>query len=160
MRIALIQMSVTNDKDLNLANAKGKISEAKRRGADVAILSEMFCCPYTNRCFVEFAEPRGEKIWRCLSGAASENSLTLIGGSMPELCGGNLYNTSYVFDGAGNEIARHRKMHLFDIDIKGGQYFKESDTFSAGNEATVFDCGRGALASCCALTFASPSCRA
>jgi predicted amidohydrolase len=35
-------------------------------------------------------------------------------------------------------MAKHRKMHLFDIDVKGGQTFKESDTLTAGNEITTF----------------------
>ena len=35
-------------------------------------------------------------------------------------------------------IAKHRKVHLFDIDVKGGQRFKESDTLSAGNSMTSF----------------------
>ena len=28
---------------------------------------------------------------------------------------GRIYNTAYVFDRAGRQIARHRKVHLFDI---------------------------------------------
>ena len=31
------------------------------------------------------------------------------------------------------------KAHLFDINVKSGQYFKESDTLTPGNHATVFD---------------------
>ena len=33
---------------------------------------------------------------------------------------------------------QHRKVHLFDIDVKGGQRFKESDTLSAGDSMTSF----------------------
>ena len=51
----------------------------------------------------------------------------------------NIYNTSYVFDRNGHQIGKHRKMHLFDIDVKGGQYFKESDTLTPGDQVTVFD---------------------
>ena len=36
-------------------------------------------------------------------------------------------------------LDKHRKTHLFDIDVKGGQSFKESDTLTAGNSGTVFD---------------------
>ena len=52
---------------------------------------------------------------------------------------GNVYNTSYIFDREGKQIGKHRKVHLFDIDIKGGQTFKESDTLTAGDSDTVFD---------------------
>ena len=51
---------------------------------------------------------------------------------------GHVYNTAYVFDRTGQQIAKHRKMHLFDIDVEG-QYFKESDTLSPGNQVTVFE---------------------
>jgi hypothetical protein len=36
-----------------------------------------------------------------------------------------------------NMIARHRKTHLFDIDIPGQITFKESDTLAPGDELTV-----------------------
>jgi omega-amidase len=55
---------------------------------------------------------------------------------------GELYNTCCVFDGEGHLIARHRKTHLFDIDIPStpgspGITFKESDTLTPGDELTV-----------------------
>jgi len=53
--------------------------------------------------------------------------------------GNHVYNTSYVFDRKGEKIAKHRKMHLFDIDVEGGQYFKESDVLTPGKDVTVFD---------------------
>lgn len=53
-------------------------------------------------------------------------------GSMPEKdAEGNVYNTCYVFDREGKQIGKYRKVHLFDIDVKGGQTFKESDTLTA-----------------------------
>ena len=36
-------------------------------------------------------------------------------------------------------IAKHRKAHLFDIDIDGGIRFMESETLTAGNKVTVMD---------------------
>ena len=67
---------------------------------------------------------------------------------MPERDGDLLYNTCFVFDRSGGQIARHRKTHLFDVDVKGGQYFKESDTFSAGKDVTVFDTEFGKMGLC------------
>ena len=65
--------------------------------------------------------------------------MDLCGGSIAEREGERVYNTSYVFDPEGRQIAKHRKMHLFDIDVTGGQRFFESDTLTAGNSVTVFD---------------------
>ena len=55
-------------------------------------------------------------------------------------------------------IVRHlnKKMHLFDIDIKGGQYFKESDTLTAGDQVTVFDTEFGKIGLCICFDFRFP----
>ena len=73
----------------------------------------------------------------------------MIGGSVPERDEeGKIYNTSYVFDRKGELIGKHRKVHLFDIDVPGGQYFKESDVLSPGKEMTVFDTEYGRMGVC------------
>ena len=69
---------------------------------------------------------------------------------------GNIYNTSYVFDRNGHQIGKHRKMHLFDIDVKGGQYFKESDTLTPGDQVTVFDTEFGKMGLCICYDFRFP----
>ncbi len=138
MKVAIIQMNVMNDKQLNMNHAVQKITEAAQKGADIVILPEMFNCPYTSAYFTTFAEPEGDYCWKTLSETAEKNAVYLVGGSMPEKEGRSIYNTCYVFDRNGQQIAKHRKVHLFDIDIKGGQQFKESDTFTPGNECTVF----------------------
>jgi predicted amidohydrolase len=53
-----------------------------------------------------------------------------------------------IFDSAGKQIAFPRKMHLFDIDVEGGQKFKESDTFTAGNSDTTFETPFGKIGFC------------
>ena len=69
---------------------------------------------------------------------------------------GRVYNTSYVFDRQGKQIGKHRKAHLFDIDIKGGQYFKESDTLTSGNQVTVFETEFGMVGLCICYDFRFP----
>jgi len=64
----------------------------------------------------------------------------LVAGSVPEIDENNkMYNTSLVFNKDGELIAKHRKVHLFDINIPGKASYKESDTFNAGDSVTVFD---------------------
>lgn len=50
-----------------------------------------------------------------------------------------VYNTSFSFDREGNLIGKHRKVHLFDIDVKGGIRFMESDTLTPGQDVTIID---------------------
>ncbi|MGD9569470.1 MAG: carbon-nitrogen hydrolase family protein [Sedimentibacter sp.] len=138
-KVALLQTSVYDDKNLNVENAVKLIEKVSKEGADIAVLPEMFCCPYDNSYFKKFSEEHSGPAYTRMSQAAKETGIYVVAGTIPELENDLVYNTSYVFDRNGIQIARHRKMHLFDIDVKGGQYFKESDTFTPGRDVTVFE---------------------
>ena len=148
MRIALIQMPVTADKQQNIDTACCKIREAAGNGADIAVLPEMFCCPYENSCFRAYGEAEGGAVQTALSGLAAELGIYIVGGSLPELADGNVYNTCYVYGRQGQFLTKHRKAHLFDIDVVGGQRFKESDTLSPGNAITTFETEFGIMGLC------------
>ena len=140
INIAAIQMSTVEDKMENVRTVKTYLEKIKDENPDFVILPEMFCCPYQTENFPIYAEKEGGPVWQQLSGYAKQYGIYLIGGSMPEKdAEGNVYNTSYIFDREGKQIGKHRKVHLFDIDVKGGQTFKESDTLTAGDSDTVFD---------------------
>jgi predicted amidohydrolase len=141
-------MPVTADLAKNLAFAAQEVANAAQRGAQMVLLPEMFCCPYDNRCFPQYAQPVGGAIWQTLQHMAQENHVYLVGGSMPELEEGRIYNTSFVFGPDGRQLARHRKVHLFDINVAGGQRFMESDILSPGEDLTVFDTEYGRFGLC------------
>ena len=148
MKLGMIQMQVCADKDENLRRAKAGVERLAAQGADLVVLPEMFCCPYETAAFPMYAESFGETVTETLSTIAREYNVILVGGSMPEREHERLYNTSFVFDRAGTLIARHRKAHLFDINLPGRQVFCESDTFTAGEDITVFDTEFGNIGLC------------
>ena len=156
LKLGLCQMKVTADKAENLRHARELIDKAAAGGAELVLLPEMFNCPYENAAFPVYAEPAGGESWQMLSRAAKENGVWLVGGSVPELEDGKIYNTCFIFDRKGNELARHRKVHLFDIDVPGGQRFKESDTLTAGDQITLVDTpwGKLGVAICFDIRFA------
>lgn len=140
MKLALIQIAAQTEKEASLQLAESYIRKAAAEGADLAVLPEMFCCPYSTENFPVYAESENGMCRTRMAAAARENRVFLVAGSMPELdSDGRVYNTSYVFDREGKQIARHRKVHLFDINVEGGQYFRESDTLSAGDQITTFE---------------------
>ena len=65
-------------------------------------------------------------------------------GTLPERDGDSLYNTCYVFED-GWFLGKHRKYHLFNIDIEGGISFHESRVFTAGSRVTTIDTGYGKI---------------
>ncbi len=139
MRIALCQMNIQNGKENNLVKAQTMIFEAAEKGADLIVLPEMFNCPYSNAHFPEYAEEEGGYTYDKLSSWAREKGVYIVGGSIPEKEGTHLYNTSYIFDRMGTCIGKHRKAHLFDVDIEGGIRFLESETLTAGDKSTIVD---------------------
>ena len=119
------------DKAESMKTAERFIREAADNGAEIISLPEMWNCPYSNDYFREYSEPEDGRTVEFMSKLASDLGIYLVGGSIPELDGGNVYNTSFSFDRIGNLIGRHRKVHLFDIDVEGGIRFMESDTLTA-----------------------------
>lgn len=138
MKIAGIQLLQKATKPETYAHIRALVSAIPDGAADLIMLPEMWNGPYEARLFPTFAEPACGPSRQFLSDLAKEKHVYLCGGSIAEREGDRVYNTAYVFDPEGREIAKHCKMHLFDIDVKGGQRFFESDTLSPGNGITVF----------------------
>ena len=147
MKLAMVQMRVTEDKKVNLGHARNMIETAAKNGAQLVVLPEMFNCPYSNRYFPVFAEEKGGESWQAMAQAAKTTGVYLVAGSMPQREDGKIYNTSYVFNPEGREIALHQKMHLFDVDVEGIRFF-ESKTLSPGSGVTVFDTPFGKFGLC------------
>ncbi|KAL1410909.1 Omega-amidase nit3 [Vanrija albida] len=157
-RLALLQLaglSATKANNIAVARRAVAAAAASKPKPDLIVLPEIWNSPYAVTAFAQYservpnvrggkevpgAEAEGESI-TALREMAREAGVYLIGGSIPEKEDGtgNIYNTLTAYDPAGNIIAKHRKVHLFDIDIPGRQTFKESDSLSAGNELTTFD---------------------
>ena len=155
MKLSLIQMKTAATPEENIPKIRPLLAKAKAEGADMAVLPEMCACPYENAAFTRYAMEPDAFFLRTLAEEAKSLGLYLVAGSVPEKCGDQIYNTSFVFDDEGRRIAFHRKIHLFDINIEGGQYFMESDTFALGKQLTVFDTpwGRFGLMICYDIRF-------
>lgn len=138
IKLGLCQMMVTESKQDNLKKAANMLETCKKKGVNIAILPEMFTCPYDTAKFSMYAEniEKSETV-SVISKAAKYNDMYIISGSMPEEYDGHIYNTSVIFGRTGSIIGLHRKIHLFDIDIKNGISFKESDVLSSGDKITV-----------------------
>lgn len=145
MKLALIQMQVKNTPEENLVKAKELLKKAVQEKIDLAVFPEMFACPYDNRCFPRFAMDKDDPFLMEMGNLALKYGIYIVAGSVPEKFKDNIYNTSFVFDPKGHRIASHRKMHLFDINVEGGQRFMESDVLTPGDDFTTFDTPWGKL---------------
>ncbi|NLX00931.1 MAG: carbon-nitrogen hydrolase family protein [Syntrophomonadaceae bacterium] len=138
IKVAVIQMSVSDVKETNLKKAQSMIKKACQQGAQMVVLPEVFNSPYQTDLFPDYAEPYPGPTTRLLSQLAAEHEILLVGGSIIEKdADGKLYNSSFVFDEKGQLLGQHRKVHLFDINLSGKITFRESDTLHSGNSITV-----------------------
>ncbi|CEL95739.1 unnamed protein product [Vitrella brassicaformis CCMP3155] len=142
-----------------LEAAKKLVGEgiAAHPGAKMVVLPEMFACPYGTKFFEPFCEPVPDAqaaepntdqspSVKVLVDIAKSHGVWLVGGSVSERdSAGKIYNTCLVFNPQGHIVAKHRKVHLFDIDIPGKMTFKESETLSAGGQVTTFESPFGTI---------------
>jgi deaminated glutathione amidase len=149
MRMSVIQMSPGADKGQNIAQARDLIQGALADGRPrVVALPEMWSCLGGDRA-TKFREAEvlpapgsneaGGAAYEFLREVARANSIHVHGGSIGERVGDRLFNTTLVFSPDGTEIARYRKIHLFDIVTPDGQGYRESAVFGAGTEVVTWE---------------------
>jgi predicted amidohydrolase len=138
VRVGIVQLCSTDDLNANLAAAEQGIREASERGATFVALPENFA--YMRREGDPFpcAQESDGEIIRHLSEWARGNQIWLLGGTFPEAIAGDerVYNTSVMFSPEGVEVARYRKIHLFDVALgpEGEDSYHESTHFKPGDE--------------------------
>lgn len=136
--VACVQNRATEDREATVSDAVARVREAAKR-AQLICLPEFFSClALKNRRLV--TDPHVEsahpvlKTFRRL--AASLDRWLLLGSLAVETKEG-IKNRSYVLDSAGEVVARYDKVHLFDVDLKDGERYRESETFAPGAAAVT-----------------------
>lgn len=149
MRTTVVQMSPGHDKAANLAQAERLCEAAVAEDRpDIIALPEVWTSLGGGR-EASFAnaeslprpgsnEPAGPA-YSFLQNLARKHRIHVHGGSIGEAAGEKLANTTVVFNPLGEEIARYRKMHLFDITAPDGKEYKESATYARGSEIVTYD---------------------
>jgi nitrilase len=144
MKVSLIQMNSQSDKARNLAQARELMERAIREdGPDLVVLPEVFDFMGGSRADKQAAAeviPDGPA-WTLCRDVARARKVFVHAGSILEKVPGEerLHNTTVVFDRAGKQIARYRKIHLFDIVTPDGTAYRESASFKPGDEIVTYD---------------------
>jgi predicted amidohydrolase len=143
VKLGLVQMKMSQRRELNLQRAVAMVNECAEGGAQIVCLPELFDSRYFPQEESADASPETipNRVTDALSLAAEKNGVVLVGGSVFEKFRGKAYNTSLVFDEHGIELGRYRKVH-----IPQDPGFYEQDYFAAGSEYRVFDTRYGKLA--------------
>lgn len=156
-RAAAVQMTSGRNKESNWETAERWASAAAESGARLVALPELFNVfgPFAE--VIDQAEPIPGSTSERLAELARRLRITLVGGSLLEREGGTgrTYNTSLLFGPDGRQLARYRKMHLFDVDLPGQVTLQESAWLAAGEEIVVAESRLGSIgmATCYDLRF-------
>ncbi len=149
MRISVLQMNCGHEKSENIAQAQRLADEAVEADRpQIVSLPEMWSCLGGDRA-IKFAQaeelpPAGSNLaggaaYEFLRSVARDKRIHVHGGSIAEKAGEKLFNTTVVFDPKGVEIARYRKIHLFDITSPDGTGYRESNTYGGGSEIVTYE---------------------
>jgi predicted amidohydrolase len=145
MKISLIQMNSINDKAANIAAARDLIERAVgEEGPDWILLPEQFDWAggvKGDKARNAEALPGGAA-YSMAQELAAKHRIFIHAGSLMERIEGDerIHNTTVVFDRRGDEIARYRKIHLFDVTTPDGVAYRESATVKAGDLVVTYDC--------------------
>jgi predicted amidohydrolase len=147
--IGLAQMEMRSEPSRNLDRAVEMIGEAKRMGADMVCLPELFTSTY----FAQYANPGrvdmdgvplenvpGNTEER-LSDSARKNRIIVVGGSIYERDAAGRFNTCLTFDQEGKMLGKYRKVH-----IPHDESFYEQHYFTPGDLGfKVYETDRGRI---------------
>ena len=134
LKVAAVQMSSNTNKEDCLKKAERFVFLATEGGAEVIALPEMFNFSGTVKEKKENGEPIPGPTINRLEELAKRSKVYLLCGSILEEDKGLFYNTSIFLNPQGEIIAKYRKMHLFDVTLPDGSFWRESELITAGDQ--------------------------
>jgi len=131
--------------DANLDKATAALQRVAARGAQLAVLPEMWSCGYDYRNLKALAKETPRVLEEIQEECRKLNLVSV--GSLPELQDDTIYNTAYVID-KGKLVGSYRKIHLFST-------MREDEFLGAGHQSLVAETsiGRLGIAICYDLRF-------
>lgn len=141
MRIALFQMNAGIDPEANARALVAAIGEAAAGGADMLFTPEMSGCLDGDRQRSQAAivEEADDSVLAAVRAAARETGLWVHLGSLAisDPASRKRRNRGFLIDAGGEIRARYDKIHLFDVDLPGGESWRESNSYVGGDRAVL-----------------------
>ncbi|MCB1672706.1 MAG: carbon-nitrogen hydrolase [Gammaproteobacteria bacterium] len=133
IRLGLIQMSCSRDRDTSFATASRLLEQAAEQGVQIAIMPELFAsdyfCQTEDTALFDIAEPIPGPTTELLAACAARHKLVIVGSVFERRTAGIYHNTSMVFDEQGGMSELYRKMHIPDDPLfLEKYYFTPGDT--------------------------------
>ena len=145
MKVSIVQMNSVSDKAANIRAAEALIERAVREERpDWVLLPEFFDWAGGSKAdkLANAETFPGGPAYEMARAQAIRHRIFVHAGSIMERIEGEarIHNTSVVFNREGEEIARYRKIHLFDVTTPDGASYKESQAVKPGDQVVTYDC--------------------
>jgi predicted amidohydrolase len=141
-RAGLVQLRAGRTIGPNLDQAEALVREAAKGGAEYVQTPEntalMELDPQRVLALVQ-PESESEPLARLCALAAELGIWLHIGSLGIKLGEDRVANRSYVINPHGAIVARYDKLHMFDVDLPGGESYRESEYYGPGEKAVVVD---------------------
>jgi predicted amidohydrolase len=159
-RTACIQNTATRNIGANIAWVCEQISEAHAEGADFITMPETVGLiepvneQIPDNCYSE-EEDAGLGAFR--QAARTLEVMILVGSQLIKTADERIVNRSFLLDTQGEIVARYDKLHLFDIELSNGEFYRESDIIAPGDKAVLATTpwGKLGMSICYDLRFAA-----
>lgn len=157
-KAACVQLRTGRSMAENIDSAAGLIREAAENGADLILTPEMTSLMELGRkALFDQITPQGEDpaLTAFQALAAELGRWLLIGSLAIRTNGDKAANRSFLIAPDGSVAVTYDKLHMFDVDLAGGETYRESASYAAGSEAVTADLpwGRLGLSVCYDLRF-------
>ncbi|MEQ1867351.1 MAG: carbon-nitrogen hydrolase family protein [Alphaproteobacteria bacterium] len=147
-RAACVQMRTGLDLAANIDAATALIRDAKAKGAQFVATPEMTSLfeAESDALFAKVRPEEDDTALKAFRALAEELSLWLLIGSLPiKIADRQCANRSFLIDPKGAVRATYDKIHMFDVDLPGGEVYRESRNYRPGERAVVANLPWGKL---------------
>ncbi len=153
---ACVQFTAARDYEPNIRVVSHLVRRARDAGADLVLTPENtgLMEPIGKLRREKARDEANHPVLAALREVARETGVWLLLGSVsvdisrePGIPEGErrLANRSYLIDAAGGIVARYDKIHMFDVDLAGGESYRESNAFRPGSDLVLAETPWGVL---------------
>lgn len=144
MRLALLQLNVSDDPAANLAVTTAYMAEAAAGGADFVLTPEVTNCLSASRTWQNqvLQLQEDDQTLAGLRAEATHLGLWLLIGSLALKTGdadGRFANRSFLIDPQGQIAGQYDKIHMFDVQVSPEETYRESDGYRPGTQTSVVE---------------------
>ncbi len=141
LRVACVQLTSTTDVSENIRISTELVREAQAQGAMLVGLPEVVnLVQRSRRKSAEVVNLEGEDpALAAYQALAEELGIWLLAGSrVVRIADDDRYaNRSSLISPEGRVVAAYDKIHMFDVDLEGGESFRESKAFRPGGDSVL-----------------------